>query len=263
MRFQRWRIGDRITFVSIDAAGRAEAMADSWEVLRAGGGNRSRGLLEVLDTPKAQILPPVSPGKIVCVGLNYRHHAEEMNKTIPESPLIFLKPGGAAIGHGQSIEIPGRSKEVHHEGELAVVIGQRSKHVSDRDMHSAILGYTLMNDVTARDIQRGEGKYTHAKGYDTFAPLGPTVVTDLDPDDLTIEVHVNGELRQSSGCDDMIFKIPELVKFISSIMTLMPGDVISTGTPSGVGAICAGDRVAVSIEGIGRLENPVVDAPLP
>lgn len=208
----------------------------------------------------ARLLAPVVPSKVVCIGLNYRRHADEMGKAVPSEPLMFLKPSTSVIASGDAIVLPPDSTEVHHEGELAVVIGRIARDVPEARATDYILGYTLMNDVTARDIQRREQRYTRAKGFDTFAPLGPAIVTGLDPDALTITTRVNGEVRQASGVDDLIFSIRRLLAFVSRVMTLLPGDVISTGTPSGVGPIRAGDTVEVEIAEIGVLSNPVIAA---
>jgi len=213
------------------------------------------------DLETARLLAPVVPSKVVCIGLNYRRHAEEMNKPVPSEPLMFLKPSTSVIAGGEPIVLPADSDEVHHEGELAVVIGRTARDVPEDRADDYILGYTLMNDVTARDIQRREQRYTRAKGFDTFAPLGPAIVAGLDPNALHIETRVNGVVRQTSGVDDLIFPIPKLVAFVSRVMTLLPGDVISTGTPSGVGPIRAGDQVEVSIAEIGTLSNPVLAPP--
>ena len=197
------------------------------------------------------------PSKIVCVGLNYRQHALEMGKALPAEPCLFLKPTTAIIGDGDTIRLPPDSEEVHYEGELAIVIGKQAHAITRSDVASHIAGYTIMNDVTARDLQRREGTYTRAKGYDTFAPLGPTVACDVDPAQLRIETRLNGELVQSAGCDDLIFDVAYLVTFVSRIMTLVPGDILSTGTPSGVGQLRHDDRVSIHIEGIGTLTNRV------
>lgn len=206
-----------------------------------------------------RLLPPVTPSKIICVGLNYQRHAEEMNKPIPEEPLLFLKPPTTLIGPGDPIELPSASHEVHHEGELALIMKERLKDATPDDARSALLGYTCACDVTARDIQRREKRYTRAKGFDTFLPLGPgfRLVNDIDIDQAHLTCMVNGELRQTSQLNDFIFPIPEVLAFISSIMTLLPGDVILTGTPHGVGPIVDGDRVEVRIDSIGTLINPV------
>lgn len=202
---------------------------------------------------------PVEPSKVVCVGLNYAQHAAEMNKQVPEEPLLFMKPNTTINAPGGVIELPPQSAEVHHEGELAIVIGRTLKNASINEARAGIFGYTCANDVTARDIQRREKRYTRAKGFDGFCPLGPCVVLaeDFVPAEHSVALRVNGEQRQFSNLDDFIFPIPTVVSFISSIMTLLPGDVILTGTPSGVGPIARGDRVEIEIDGIGVLANPV------
>ncbi len=210
---------------------------------------------------EAKLLAPVIPTKIVAVGKNYATHAVEMGSEIPESPILFLKPPTSVIGPLQAIRLPVESKEVHHEAELAVVIGQVTKNVEIEDVGPKILGYTAANDVTARDLQREDGQWTRAKGFDTFCPLGPAIDTDLDPqEDLAIVARVNGETRQSATTSELIFGVGELVSFVSKVMTLLPGDVILTGTPEGVGPIEHGDRVEVEVEGVGVLVNPVIQA---
>lgn len=205
-----------------------------------------------------QWLAPALPTKIVAVGLNYSNHAAELGMEIPAEPLIFLKPPSAVIGPGAPIVIPRRSVQVDYEAELAVVIGSCAKDVSEGDAAGVILGYTCGNDVTARDLQKLDGQWNRAKGFDTFCPLGPWIETELDPSRLAIETRVNGEVRQSSSTEMMIFDVGRLVAFISSVMTLQAGDVILTGTPPGVGTVKSGDVVTVSIEKIGELSNPVV-----
>jgi 2-keto-4-pentenoate hydratase/2-oxohepta-3-ene-1,7-dioic acid hydratase in catechol pathway len=217
-------------------------------------------------TPEVLIAPllvPCVPSKIVCIGLNYRQHAAEMGKPLPAEPVVFLKPTTALIAAGQSILLPPESNEVHFEGELAVVIGKRTRRVAADDALACVRGYTILNDVTARDIQRRDGRYTRAKGFDTFAPCGPRTVCNLQPEELTLQTHVNGELRQSSALSDMIFTVPQLVEYVSSLMTLLPGDIISTGTPAGVGPLAAGDVVEIRIDGIGVLGNPVSNEIVP
>ena len=210
---------------------------------------------------EAKLLAPVIPTKIVAVGKNYATHAAEMGSEIPESPILFLKPPTSVIGPLQAIRLPDQSKEVHHEAELAVVIGQVTKDVEIEDVGPKILGYTAANDVTARDIQRQDGQWARAKGFDTFCPLGPAIDTDLDPqEDLAIVARVNGETRQSATTSELIFGVGELVSFVSKVMTLLHGDVILTGTPEGVGPIESGDRVEVEVEGVGVLVNPVIEA---
>ncbi len=205
-------------------------------------------------------LPPVRPTKIVCVGLNYGHHATEMNKAVPDEPLLFMKPPSALIGCGQPIELPPQSDEIHHEGELVVVLGKSLKDADETQAKAAIFGYTCGLDITARDIQRRENRYTRAKGFDTFAPVGPSITPadQFEPADHQLSCRVNGQLRQQSSLDDFIFPIPRVLSFISRVMTLYPGDLIFTGTPAGVGPIEHGDTVQVDIDGIGTLENPVI-----
>jgi 2-keto-4-pentenoate hydratase/2-oxohepta-3-ene-1,7-dioic acid hydratase in catechol pathway len=195
----------------------------------------------------------------VALGLNYRSHAEETKLTIPSVPLVFLKPSTAVIGPGDKIVYPKVSKRVDYEGELAVVMGRKAKAVNRAGAKEYILGYTCLNDVSARYEQRDDGQWTRAKSYDTFAPIGPYIETDISPDDLKLETYLNGELRQSARTSDLIFPVDTLVSFISNIMTLLPGDVIATGTPSGIGPMKPGDIVEVRIENIGTLRNYVVE----
>ncbi len=203
---------------------------------------------------------PVQPSKIVAVGVNYADHAKEFGHTPPAEPLIFLKPPSAVIGPGETIRCPRRSKQVDFEAEIAVVIGRRARSVSVRRALDYVLGYTLMNDVTARDLQRSDGQWTRSKGFDTFAPLGPWIATGLSPRDLKIQATVNGRRRQSSSTKKLIFDVPSLVSFVSGVMTLEPGDVISTGTPAGVGPLKPGDLVEVRCPSIGSLQNRVARA---
>ncbi|MBM3166826.1 MAG: DUF2437 domain-containing protein [Chloroflexi bacterium] len=206
---------------------------------------------------EVKLLAPCLPSKIVCLGLNYRAHAEETKLPIPTVPLIFLKPSTAVVGSEDKIVLPRDAKRVDYEGELAVVIGMKAKDVSE-DTRDYVLGYTCFNDVSDRHAQRDDGQWTRAKGYDTFAPTGPWIETDVQPDDLKLETYLNGELKQSARTSDLIFGVSKLVSFISGVMTLLPGDVIATGTPSGIGPLNAGDVVEVKIEGIGVLKNYVV-----
>ena len=213
----------------------------------------------VIGWDQAKLLAPVIPTKIVAVGRNYVDHAEEMGNEVPETPILFMKPPTSVIGPLQPVRYPAVSNEVHHEAELAVVMGKVTRNIAIEDVGPHILGYTAANDVTARDIQRAESQWTRAKGFDTFCPLGPAIDTELDPQEgLSITARVNDELRQSGSTSDMVFGIGELVAYVSSIMTLLPGDVILTGTPSGVGPVEPGDRMEVEIEGVGVLVNPVV-----
>lgn len=204
------------------------------------------------------LLAPVAPSKIVAVGLNYRAHAAEMGKRIPEEPLLFVKPSTAVVGPGEPIVAPPESIEVHHEAELAVVIGRPARRVSPARAREHVLGMTCLNDVTARDIQRREGHYTRAKGFDTFAPLGPWIAVGEDVGDRAVVCRVNGTERQRGRTGDLVFDPYTLVAYASCGMTLLPGDVVSTGTPPGVGPLAPGDRVEVEVEGVGVLANPVV-----
>jgi 2-keto-4-pentenoate hydratase/2-oxohepta-3-ene-1,7-dioic acid hydratase in catechol pathway len=214
----------------------------------------------VVDWNDARLLAPVIPTKIVAAGRNYADHAAELGNEVPDEPLVFLKPPTSVIGPLQTIRLPPDSNMVHHEAELAVVMGTVTRDVDVEDVGSHILGYTAANDVTARDIQQRENKFTRAKGYDTFCPLGPAIDTELDPlEGLSVICRVNGEITQAGSTSDLIFGIGELVSFISRIMTLLPGDVVLTGTTSGVGPIVAGDRVEVEVEGVGVLVNPVAN----
>ena len=199
----------------------------------------------------------IPPSKIIGVGSNYRKHAEEMGKPIPSVPKIFLVAPTALIGPGEFIELPPDSERVDHEAELGVVIGTRAREVSVADALSYVRGYTCVNDVTARDLQRSDKVFGRAKGFDTFCPAGPRIVEDLDPSDLRVICRVDGEVRQDGRTSDMVFDVPTLVSFISHVMTLLPGDLICTGTPSGVGPMAPGQVVEVEVEGIGVLSNPV------
>jgi 2-keto-4-pentenoate hydratase/2-oxohepta-3-ene-1,7-dioic acid hydratase in catechol pathway len=206
----------------------------------------------------AHFLAPVMPTKVVCVGVNYKAHAAEMGHDLPVEPLIFMKPPTAVIGTGGEIRWPAMAGRVDHEAELAIVLGRRAHQVEPADVPELVLGFTCANDVTARDVQRRDGQWTRAKGFDTFCPLGPWIETELDPSDLAIECRVDGEIRQSARTSDMIFDPATLVSFISKVMTLLPGDVVLTGTPSGIGPLDRGDLVEVTIEGIGTLTNRLV-----
>ncbi|HEX9021099.1 MAG TPA: fumarylacetoacetate hydrolase family protein [Nitrospirota bacterium] len=200
---------------------------------------------------------PCSPSKIIAVGLNYRDHADELGMPAPEAPIIFLKPPTAVIGPNESILYPVMSARVDYEAELGVVIKDRMKRVRPDEALDCVLGYTCANDVTARDLQQRDGQWTRAKSFDTFCPVGPWIETDLDPNDLLIESFLNGERRQSSRTSQFIFRVGDLLSFISEIMTLEPGDLVITGTPHGVGPMKPGDEIEVRIEGIGSLKNPV------
>jgi 2-keto-4-pentenoate hydratase/2-oxohepta-3-ene-1,7-dioic acid hydratase in catechol pathway len=207
----------------------------------------------------AELLAPVEPTKVVCVASNYAAHAKEMGKEIPDEPRLFLKPTSAIVGPEDPIRIPPKTTRVDPEGELGVVLRHPLSRATPKEAMKAVFGYTCVNDVTARDFQKKDGIFGRAKGFDSFCPVGPWIETDLDPRDLAVEVRVDGELRSAGRTNDMVFDVPTLLSFISSIMTLLPGDLVVTGTPPGVAPIVAGNRVAVTIEGIGTLVNPVVD----
>ena len=215
-------------------------------------GSRSARLAEV------RLLAPVEPSKIVCIGRNYAAHAAEMGNEVPKEPLMFLKPPSSIIGPEEAIVLPKYSQRVEHEGELALVIGRRCSQLSDtEDALSFVMGYTCLNDVTARDLQKSDVQFTRGKGFDTFCPVGPHIETALDPSHVPVETYVNGSRRQSGVTSLMIYSPAFLVRWISRMMTLEPGDLIATGTPAGVGPIAAGDVVDVRIAGIGVLRNPV------
>ena len=200
---------------------------------------------------------PCLPGKILCVGRNYVEHAAELGNEVPKVPLIFMKPASAVIGPGDPIILPPQSSQVEHEGELVVVIGKRARHVLADEAGDFIFGYTIGNDVTARDLQKTDGQWTRAKGFDTFCPIGPWIDTDFDPSDAVVTCRVSGQMRQLASTRDMVFGINTLIAYITSVMTLEPGDLLFTGTPSGVGQLVDGDEVIVEIEGLGALRNPV------
>ncbi len=207
---------------------------------------------------EVNLLPPVLPTKIVCVGRNYAAHAEEHDAEVPDLPLIFLKPPSAVIGPEDRIVLPPQSQQIEHEAELAVVIGKEARWIHAEDALDYVLGYTVANDVTARDLQYRDGQWTRGKGFDTFCPIGPWVDTEFDPTDVMISCYVNEELRQMGSTRDMVFSIRQIITYITSVMTLFPGDLILTGTPSGVGPLAPGDRVSVRIDGLGELTNSVI-----
>src|ERR1700758_1093043 len=217
--------------------------------------------IEAIPLEEAALLPPVRPSKIVCVGRNYREHAAELGHDIPKEPLIFLKATSALLPPGGAVRRPRISERVDHEGELGVVIGKTCyQPAAEADSRKYILGYTCVNDVTARDLQNKDDQWTRAKGFDTFCPVGPLVTNEIDPwAGVGVETRVNGAIRQQGNTRDFIFALDVLVRFISQVMTLFPGDLIATGTPKGVGPVVAGDVIEVSVEGVGMLKNVVVD----
>ena len=247
MKIARYRFKDDIAYGLIEGEEIREVRGDVFGEFNVG--SQVRRLKDV------DLLAPCVPEKIVAVGLNYRDHAEEVGAKIPDVPLLFLKPPTAVIGPGEKIIYPRMSSQVDYEGELGVVIAKMSRDITPESARDHILGYVCFNDVTARDLQKKDIQWTRAKGFDTFAPLGPWIITDLDPRHLKLDTFLNGELKQSSNTVNLIFNCYQLVSFISKIMTLMPGDVIATGTPSGIGPMKVGDRVDVVIEGIGTLTN--------
>ena len=231
----------------------------TWRLLEGDLFGRHTAGREIASTGHT-LLAPVMPSKMVCIGLNYKDHAAEQNKPLPTSPLMFIKPSTAVVGPGEAIVLPGGVGRVDHEAEVGVVIGRRATRVSERDARDYVLGLTCFNDVTARDLQNKGLQYSHVKGYDTFAPLGPCVAADLDYSaaaGIGIEGWVNGERRQASSTNQLVFSIDYLVAYISNVMTLLPGDVIATGTPSGIGPLKPGDVVTIKVAGVGDLANPV------
>jgi 2-keto-4-pentenoate hydratase/2-oxohepta-3-ene-1,7-dioic acid hydratase in catechol pathway len=229
----------------------------AYEIAGLFPGNRKRtGLSWPLKD--VRLLPPVEPGKIVGMGRNYREHALELDHSIPIEPLIFLKPPSSVIGPEEPILLPAISKRVDHEGELAVIVGRTCSQLSDREAVDAyVLGYTCLNDVTARDLQKADVQFTRGKSFDTFCPLGPVIETTLDLGQTRVQSFVNGVQRQSGALTEMIFPVDVIIRWISRVMTLLPGDVIATGTPAGVGPLAPGDIVEVVVSGIGTLRNPV------
>ena len=254
MRLGRIASPDGVAFVAIE---REDAQAIVREIAEHPFGSptftgRQWPLADV------RLLAPILASKVVCIGKNYAAHVAEMGGEVVQTPIIFIKPNTAIVGPNAPITLPADANPVHHEGELAAVIGRPCKGVSASRAAENILGYTIANDVTARDQQRQDGQWTRAKGHDTFCPVGPWIVTDIDPADLDIRTEVNGEVRQHSRTSMMIHDVGAIIEWISAVMTLLPGDLILTGTPEGVGPIEDGDTVSVTVEGIGTLTNPVV-----
>jgi 2-keto-4-pentenoate hydratase/2-oxohepta-3-ene-1,7-dioic acid hydratase in catechol pathway len=250
MRFTRYQIGN-------DTPTNGWLLEDRIGPVEGNLFGEYRRLEANIPLERVRMLAPVEPGKIICVGLNYQSHVNEMERNIPEIPVIFLKAPSSVIGPGSAIILPPQSKQVEHEAELAVIIGHQGRWIKPEDVSKYIFGYTIANDVTARDLQRQDGQWDRSKGFDTFCPLGPWIETEFDPTDVLLTCRVNNELRQMTSTNEMIFTVGQLVSFISSVMTLYPGDVVMTGTPAGVGPLAAGDVVTVSIEGIGDLNNPI------
>lgn len=251
IRLIRYRLGNQADYGLLAGDDIFRLTSEPWQGLHPG--ERVAALAEV------QLLAPCLPSKIVAVGRNYAAHAAEFGHDVPDEPLIFLKPPTTVIGPGAAIVYPRHlSQWVEHEAELAVVVGRRAHHVSPAEAHAYVLGYTCANDVTARDLQRRDEQWNRSKAFDTFCPLGPWIVTDLDVSDLAVRCRVNGELRQDGRTRDLVFGVGRLMADVTAVMTLEPGDVLLTGTPAGVGPLRPGDQVAVDVEGIGTLENEVV-----
>ena len=251
MRLVRFRFGDRI------ATGAADFDSDAIRVLQGTFFEDPVPTGEEVPFDDVRLLAPVLPSKIVCVGKNYAAHAAEFDQDVPEEPLLFLKPSTSVIGPHDPIRLLPISKRVDYEGELAVVIGRIARDVRAEEAYRVILGYTCANDVTLRDLQHLNDQWTRAKGFDGSCPLGPWIETDLDPTDVRVETRLNGEVRQGGQTSDMVFGVATLVEYVTSFMTLLPGDVLLTGTPEGVGKLEAGDLVEVEVDGIGTLANPV------
>ena len=251
MKIVRFRTGNDIAYGLAEAAGVTVYQGSpfvAWEATET-----------LVPWEAVQLLSPVIPTKVVCVGRNYEEHAAELGNEVPEEPIIFLKPATAVIGPDAGVVYPRQTTNLHHEAELAVVIGRIARHVKAEDVGRHIFGYTAANDITARDLQQKDVQFTRAKGFDTFCPLGPMIETELDPlERLAIVCRVNGEVRQAAFTADMVFGVAELLEFITAVMTLLPGDVVLTGTPSGVGPMVPGDVVEVEIDGIGILANRIV-----
>lgn len=263
MRFCRYEHNGQVRYGLIEESESGEVIGRSIASLPASIYDFSGG--ETVEVPlnSARLLAPVSPTKIVCVGRNYREHAKELNHEVPKEPLIFLKPPSAVLAPSGTILRPtALSQRVDHEGELGVVIGKLCHGIREgQDVREFILGYTCVNDVTARDLQNKDGQWSRAKGFDTFCPIGPVIVSGLDPwAGLRVQTRVNGELRQNGTTADFIFPLDVIMRYISQVMTLEPGDVIATGTPAGVSPLKAGDMVEVTVEGVGTLSNSVADA---
>jgi 2-keto-4-pentenoate hydratase/2-oxohepta-3-ene-1,7-dioic acid hydratase in catechol pathway len=252
MRLVRFRFGDRIATGAIDAG------SEDIRILRGTFFDDPIPTGEQVPLADVRLLAPVLPSKAVCVGKNYAAHAAEFGMEVPDEPLLFLKPSTAIAGPGDPLQLLPISTRVDYEGELAVVIGRLARHVRAEDAYRYILGFTCANDVTLRDLQKMDDQWARAKGFDGSCPLGPWVETELDPIDIRVETRLNGEIRQAAQTSDMVFGVAELIEYITEFMTLLPGDVLLTGTPEGVGRLSDGDVVEVEVEGVGTLSNPVV-----
>jgi 2-keto-4-pentenoate hydratase/2-oxohepta-3-ene-1,7-dioic acid hydratase in catechol pathway len=251
VRLVRFRFGERIATGAIDEGSAAiRVLAGTFFEQPVPTGDE-------VPLDDVRLLAPVLPSKVVCLGKNYAAHAAEFGGEVPEEPLVFLKPSTSVIGPGDTIPLPSISRRVDYEGELAVVIGRLARSVRAEEAFRYILGYTCANDVTLRDLQKRDGQWTRAKGFDGSCPLGPWIETDLDPNDAPIETRVNGDVRQSATTAELVFGVATVIEYVTTFMTLLPGDVMLTGTPEGVGKLEPGDRVEVEVDGVGVLANPV------
>lgn len=257
VRFVRFTVADRIAYGVVDGDGDDQSALTVTAIDGHPFAPYER-TQAVFPLTEVRLLPPVLPSKVIGVGKNYADHAAEMGGTAPATPVVFLKPSTAIVGDAEAILLPGQSAQVEHEGELAVVIGRLAREVPESRVADVVLGYSCANDVTARDLQHSDGQWTRAKGFDSFCPLGPWIATGVDPTDLAVETRVNGQLRQSGRTSQMVHSVSDLVQFVSSVMTLLPGDVILTGTPAGVGPLVDDDTVTVTVENVGTLTNHVV-----
>jgi 2-keto-4-pentenoate hydratase/2-oxohepta-3-ene-1,7-dioic acid hydratase in catechol pathway len=258
MRIARFQTGSRVCYGVIQDESILSLAKDPFSSFQAGREVDYDGKKYPLS--RVKFLAPSLPSKLVCLGLNYHPHAQELNQHLPAFPLIFLKPSTAVIGPDDVIVMPKIWTRVDFEGELGIVIGKTTKNVSLQKARDSVLGYTCVNDVTERQIQKEDGQWTRAKGFDTFAPIGPWIETEVDPDDLKLETFLNGTLHQSGRTSELIFGIDKLISFVSEVMTLLPGDIISSGTPAGIGPMKPGDQVEIKIEKIGSLSNRVIDS---
>jgi 2-keto-4-pentenoate hydratase/2-oxohepta-3-ene-1,7-dioic acid hydratase in catechol pathway len=251
MRLVRFRYGGRI------ATGAVDEESETIRVLAGTFFEQPVPTGEEVPLDDVRLLAPILPSKAVCVGKNYAAHAAEFDSDVPEEPLLFLKPSTSVIGPGDTIPLPSISRRVDYEGELAVIIGRLARSVRAEEAFRYILGYTCANDVTLRDLQKKDGQWARAKGFDGSCPLGPWIQTELDPNDARVETRVNGDTRQSATTAELVFGVATVIEYITEVMTLLPGDVVLTGTPEGVGKLEPGDRVEVEVEGVGVLVNPV------
>jgi 2-keto-4-pentenoate hydratase/2-oxohepta-3-ene-1,7-dioic acid hydratase in catechol pathway len=262
VRIARFTVADQIAYGIVEGEGSSLADGDRLTVTAIDGHpfapfERTTATFALQDV---RLLPPVLPSKVIGIGKNYAEHAKEMGGVAPETPVMFLKPSTSVIGPAETATLPAQSERVEFEGEIGVVIGRLARDVPAARVADVVLGYTCANDITARDLQHSDGQWTRAKGFDGFCPLGPWIATELDAAALSVRTNLNGELRQEGAASQMVHSIADLVTFVSSVMTLLPGDVILTGTPAGVGQLTAGDQVSVTVEGVGTLSTTIASA---